>query len=83
MTKDSNLTAYTAWDVDGRVNHMESEFKELRSMLNDTLTQKRSDDDAYELARARGEWCCANWTARTGLIGFLVQFQSSRTLDKG
>ncbi|KAF4508686.1 hypothetical protein G6O67_005033 [Ophiocordyceps sinensis] len=43
----------SAWDVDGRVNHMESEFKELRSMLNDTLTQKRSDDDAYELARAR------------------------------
>ncbi|KAH7152766.1 P-loop containing nucleoside triphosphate hydrolase protein [Dactylonectria macrodidyma] len=42
-----------AWDVDGRVGDMESQFKELRDMVNTTLVEKKGHDDALELARTR------------------------------
>ncbi|KAJ6780306.1 hypothetical protein PWT90_10574 [Aphanocladium album] len=46
-------TVTNVWDVDGRVGDMESQFKELREMVNDSLTQKRGHDDALELAKTR------------------------------
>ncbi|XP_044722205.1 kinesin motor domain-containing protein [Hirsutella rhossiliensis] len=48
-----DVSINSAWDVDGRVDNIELEFKELKNMLNDTLTQKKGDEDAFELAKAR------------------------------
>lgn len=55
LTKDSKLTSYVAWDVDGRVVDMESQFKELKEMVNTTLSERKGQDDALELAKTRGE----------------------------
>lgn len=55
LCKDSNLTNYAVWDVDGRVGDMETQFKELKDIVNSTLTQKKGHDDALELAKTRGE----------------------------
>lgn len=56
LTKDSKLTSYVAWDVDGRVVDMESQFKELKEMVNTTLSERKGQDDALELAKTRGEY---------------------------
>ncbi|QGI98730.1 hypothetical protein CEK26_011799 [Fusarium fujikuroi] len=53
LNKDSNLTSYVAWDVDGRVVDMESQFKELKEMVNTTLSERKGQDDALELAKKR------------------------------
>ncbi|KAM0429672.1 hypothetical protein ACHAPT_006278 [Fusarium lateritium] len=42
-----------AWDVDGRVVDMESQFKELKEMVNTTLSERKGHDDALELAKTR------------------------------
>lgn len=55
LNKTSNLTAYTAWDVDGRVDTMETQFRELQNMVNTTLTQRKGEDEALELAKRRGK----------------------------
>ncbi|KAI9155138.1 LOW QUALITY PROTEIN: Kinesin-like protein klpA [Paramyrothecium foliicola] len=54
LTKDSNLTGYTGWDVDGRVDVMESRFKELSDMVHNSLEAKQAHDEALELAKTRG-----------------------------
>ncbi|KAF5237645.1 hypothetical protein FANTH_10671 [Fusarium anthophilum] len=41
------------WDVDGRVVDMESQFKELKEMVNTTLSERKGQDDALELAKKR------------------------------
>jgi hypothetical protein len=56
LNKDSNLTSYVAWDVDGRVVDMESQFKELKEMVNTTLIERKGHDDALELAKKRGRY---------------------------
>ncbi|PHH77502.1 hypothetical protein CDD80_524 [Ophiocordyceps camponoti-rufipedis] len=53
LTKGSNLTAFTAWDVDGRVGNIEEQFKELKSMVTDTIERRKGDEDAFELAKTR------------------------------
>ncbi len=55
LNKTSDLTDFVVvFDVDGRVGDMESQFKELKDMVNSTLTQKKGHDDALELAKTRG-----------------------------
>lgn len=54
LTKDSNLIDYVAWDVDGRVGDMESQFKELKDMVNTTLTERKGQEDTLALAKTRG-----------------------------
>ena len=34
---------------------MESQFKELKDMVNSTLTERKGQDSALELAKTRGE----------------------------
>ncbi|KAI9896926.1 hypothetical protein N3K66_007948 [Trichothecium roseum] len=42
-----------AWDVDGRVGDMESQFKELKDMVNSTLTERKGHEDALEIQKTR------------------------------
>lgn len=55
LTKDSNTVNFTAWDVDGRVGDMESQFKELKDMVNSTLTERKGHEDALEIQKTRGK----------------------------
>ncbi|POR32021.1 Kinesin-like protein [Tolypocladium paradoxum] len=48
-----DVSTSSAWDVDGRVDTIESQFKELKDMVNTTLTQKKGDEDAFEMAKSR------------------------------
>ncbi|RDA94916.1 hypothetical protein CP533_0110 [Ophiocordyceps camponoti-saundersi (nom. inval.)] len=53
LTKDSDLTGFTAWDVDGRVDTIESQFQELKDMVTDTIERRKGDENAFELAKTR------------------------------
>ncbi|EGX91689.1 kinase-like protein KLPA [Cordyceps militaris CM01] len=46
-------TVTNVWDVDDRVGDMESQFEQLKDIVNTTLTQKKGHDDALELAKTR------------------------------
>ncbi|CAI6084418.1 unnamed protein product, partial [Clonostachys chloroleuca] len=41
------------FDVDGRVGDMENQFKELKDMVNNTLSERKGHVDALELAKGR------------------------------
>lgn len=70
VNKYSNLTGYAVWDVDGRVGDMESQFKELKDMVNTSLTETKRHDDAIELAKTRGmRFGIAHGTKLTGNSG--------------
>ncbi|KPM36602.1 Kinesin-like protein klpA [Neonectria ditissima] len=61
LHRDSSLTSRfnqlsledAAWDVDGRVGDMESQFKELKEMVNTTLIERKGHENAVELAKTR------------------------------
>ncbi|KAK5995973.1 Kinesin-like protein klpA [Cladobotryum mycophilum] len=53
LTKESNLTGYVAFDVDKRVGNVESQFNELKAMVDTTLINRKGMDDALELAKRR------------------------------
>jgi kinesin family protein C1 len=56
LHKCSNLTGFTGWDVDGRVGNMESQFKELKDMVNSSLTERKSQENALEITKTRGNF---------------------------
>ncbi|KND87433.1 Kinesin-like protein klpA [Tolypocladium ophioglossoides CBS 100239] len=48
-----DVSTSSAWDVDDRVDTIESQFRELKDMVNTTLTQKKGDEDAFAMAKTR------------------------------
>ncbi|KAM0249338.1 hypothetical protein ACHAQJ_009099 [Trichoderma viride] len=50
---DKDATNSNAFDVDGRVGDIESQFKELKAMVDTTLLDRKGMDDALELAKKR------------------------------
>ncbi|KAG8161293.1 hypothetical protein KVR01_009557 [Diaporthe batatas] len=53
LTKDSNLTAFTAWDMDGRLVEMEAQFKAMKEVMNVSLTDKKGMENIIEMAKTR------------------------------
>ncbi|KAK2597423.1 kinesin-like nuclear fusion protein [Conoideocrella luteorostrata] len=53
LRKDSNLAGFTAWDVDRRVGSVESQFYELKDIVNSSLKEQNWQKDALENAQAR------------------------------
>ncbi|KAL7784611.1 P-loop containing nucleoside triphosphate hydrolase protein [Trichoderma ceciliae] len=51
--EDRDATDQNAFDVDGRVGDIESQFKELKAMVDTTLLDRKGMDDALELAKKR------------------------------
>ncbi|KAL6854506.1 kinesin [Trichoderma novae-zelandiae] len=51
--EDQDATENNAFDVDGRVGDIESQFKELKAMVDTTLLDRKGMDDALELAKKR------------------------------
>ena len=58
LMKDSNITNYAAFDVDSRVDDIETQFKELKQMMNSSLTEKKGQEDALALVKTRGKHMC-------------------------
>jgi kinesin family protein C1 len=54
LSKDSNLTSYTGWDVDGRLNEFESQFKVMKEAFEGTVTDRKAMEEAIDLAKNRG-----------------------------
>jgi kinesin family protein C1 len=54
LTKDSNLTNFVGFDVDGRLNDFEREFKVMKEAFEGTLTDRKAMEEAISLAKNRG-----------------------------
>jgi kinesin family protein C1 len=54
LVKDSNVTNFTGWDVDGRLNEFESQFKVMKEAFDVTMTDRKALEEAIDLAKNRG-----------------------------
>ena len=54
LTKDSNVMSFTGWDVDGRLNEFESQFKVMKEAFEGTVTDRKAMEEAIDLAKNRG-----------------------------
>lgn len=54
LTRDSNLTTFTAWDVDERLVEVEAQFKAMKEVMNGSLTDKKAMEEVIEMAKTRG-----------------------------
>lgn len=55
LSKDSNITAFTAWDVDARIDKMESMYSELKNTMSDTSLQRKTLEEAQEVYKSRSK----------------------------
>lgn len=55
LRKESTLTDFTAWDVDDRLHEVEAQFRALKDVMNSSLTDRKSQDEALELAKTRSK----------------------------
>jgi kinesin family protein C1 len=53
LTKGSNVTAFTAWDVHGRLEDMEAMYSELKQTLNGTSMERNGLEEAVAIYKAR------------------------------
>jgi kinesin family protein C1 len=53
LTKSSNTTAFTAWDVHGRLEDMEAMYSELKRKLDGTSMERNGLEDAVAVYKAR------------------------------
>ena len=56
LTKDSNILAFTAWDVHGRLEDMEAMYSELKKTLNGTSLERNGLEEAIAQYKARCMW---------------------------
>lgn len=54
LTKDSNMRAFTAWDVDERLFEVEAQFKAMKEVVNGSLSDKKAMEEVIEMAKTRG-----------------------------
>lgn len=55
LTKDSNLTQFIAWDVEGRVAELDSQFKQVKESMNVMLSDKELMDERVDMYKKRSE----------------------------
>lgn len=55
LTKDSNLPAFTAWDVRGRLEDMEAMYSELKDKFSGTNMERNGLEEAVALFKARSK----------------------------
>jgi kinesin family protein C1 len=53
LTKDSNIPAFTAWDVHGRLEDMEAMYTELKKTLAGTAVDRNGLEEAIAQYKAR------------------------------
>ncbi len=54
LTKESNLTGFTAWDVDERLHGIENQFKVMKEAMTLSLTDRKTLEDAVDMAKNQG-----------------------------
>jgi kinesin family protein C1 len=54
LTKESNVTNFAGWDVDGRLDQFESQFKVMKEAFEGTMTDRKALEEAIDLAKNRG-----------------------------
>jgi kinesin family protein C1 len=57
LTKDSNIPAFTAWDVRGRLEDMEAMYSELKDKFSGTNIERNGLEEAVGLFKARSKLC--------------------------
>ena len=55
LTKDSNLSAFIAWDVHGRLEDMEAMYSELKETLTGTSLERNGLEEAVAVYKARSQ----------------------------
>ena len=55
LSKDSNITAFTAWDVRGRLEDMEAMYSELKDTLSGTSMERNGLEEAVAVYKARSK----------------------------
>ena len=53
LSKDSNITGFTGWDVRGRIEDMEAMYLELKDTMADTNMERRSLEEAVRHYKIR------------------------------
>ncbi|KAL2877599.1 kinesin-like nuclear fusion protein [Colletotrichum sp. CLE4] len=53
LTKDSNLTQFVGWDVEGRVAELDSQFKQVKESMTVMLSDKELMDERVEMYKKR------------------------------
>lgn len=60
LSKDSNITGFTGWDVRGRIEDMEAMYFELKDTMADTNVERRSLEEAVRHYKIKCKWHSAN-----------------------
>lgn len=55
LTKESNILGFSAWDMDERLNNVESQFRVMKEAMDVSLTDRKTLEDAVDVAKTRGE----------------------------
>ncbi|KAI1001593.1 Kinesin-like protein [Podosphaera aphanis] len=53
LTKDSNLSGFTEWDVQDRLQNMEAQFEEMRETMKGASLDKKSLEENIEAMKSR------------------------------
>ncbi|KAL2191658.1 kinesin-domain-containing protein [Thermothelomyces heterothallicus CBS 203.75] len=53
LVKDSTVTNFTGWDVDGRLSEFETQFKVIKETVEGTMSDRKILEEAIELAKNR------------------------------
>ena len=54
LTKESNVTGFPAFDMDERLHQVESQFKVMKEAMDTSLTDRKTLEEAVDLAKTRG-----------------------------
>jgi len=57
LSKGSNITGFTAWDVRGRLEDMEAMYNDLQTKLSGTAVERNTLVEAVPILRARSMFC--------------------------
>jgi kinesin family protein C1 len=66
LTKDSNIPAFTAWDVRGRLEDMEAMYSELKDKFSGTNIERNGLEEAVGLFKARSKSFSVPYCRRKG-----------------
>lgn len=56
LSKDSNVTTFTAWDVDGRLEKMESMYEKMQSTIESTQLKDQGLEEAVNHYKIRRQY---------------------------
>jgi kinesin family protein C1 len=72
LTKDSNIPAFIAWDVHGRLEDMEAMYSELKETLNGTSLERNGLEEAVAVYKAR---------SKSSILMILATLADNLTID--